>query len=296
MTQTVDRYHVLALTRSTAKLFCGTRASLDWVENVPIPPTIREALGDELTEPELRSASYGGTGQAMFHGHGSRDAETDKDRDRFFRAVATAVEKHCSEPTRLPLVLIALTENQSHYRQLSRDRFLLEQGLEQDPASMTLAEMHQKTWALMLKQIEQQRAEYLEKLGTAMSNRKGSAIVTDIAREAANGRVDLMLLEEGAQLPGRIDFSTGQINEESLSDARIDDAYGDLAQMVTARGGTVRVLPQGALPDPSKVAAIYRHWNSIRLLSGHFSVESSGRFLESSPTALFSVPLSFKAI
>ena len=133
ITQSADRYHVLALTRHSAKLYAGTRDHLQEVEIAEVPATIQEALGSELTEPHLGAASYGGTSQTMFHGHGSKDAEVDKDRDRYFRAVAAAVERCWSNPTSLPLVLVALAEHHHDYQRISNDRFLLPQGVPKGP-------------------------------------------------------------------------------------------------------------------------------------------------------------------
>jgi hypothetical protein len=63
--QSVDRYQVLGLSFQKIRFFDGNRDGLDEValaEGVPRP--ITEVLGDELTEPHLTVASYGGVGGA----------------------------------------------------------------------------------------------------------------------------------------------------------------------------------------------------------------------------------------
>jgi hypothetical protein len=258
-TQSADRYHVLALTRNSAKLYTGTKDRLDEVHVAEVPGTIEEALGEELTEPHLSAASYGGSGQTMFHGHGSKDDEVDKDRDRFFRVISATIEKHWSNPSLLPLVLVALAEHHAHFRRFSQDRFLLEEGVPKDPASMKPDELRASVWEVIRQRFDRQVDEYVSRLGKAQADHKGSAIISDVAREAANGRVELLLLEEDAKVPGTVNWDTGEITENTLSDPRVDDVLDDLAEMVISRGGRVRILHAGSLQTASKVGAIYRY-------------------------------------
>ncbi len=258
-TQSADRYHVLALTRKSADLYAGTKDRIDQVHVSEVPGTIEEALGEELTEPHLSAASYGGSGQTMFHGHGSKDDEVDKDRDRFFRIIAAAIEKYWSNPSQLPLVLVALDEHHAHFRRVSKDRFLLEEGVQKDPASMKPDELRASVWEVMRQRIDSQVDEFVSRFSSAQADHKGSAVVSDIVREAANGRVELFLLEEDAKLPGTVNWDTGEITETALSNPRVDDVLDDLAEMVIARGGRVRILQAGSLQTASKVGAIYRY-------------------------------------
>jgi len=107
--QSVDRYQDLGLSLHKIRLFEGTRAALDEIDLAPgVPRTITEALGDELSEPHLTVASYGGVGGAhepMRHGQGGKKDEVDIDADRFFRVIDRAVLEHYSQPSGLPLML-----------------------------------------------------------------------------------------------------------------------------------------------------------------------------------------------
>ena len=258
ITQSAEQYHVLALTRHSAKLYTGTRDVLDEVENSHVYSTMQEALGDELTEPHLGAASYGGTDQTMFHGHGGRDAEVDKDRDRYFRMVAEAVEKYWSNPTGIPLVLAALGEHHAPYHQVSSDRFLMDQGVHKDPASMSIDDLRTASWEVMQQYFDKRLNDDVERLGDAQANGKGSVVISDIAREANSGRVELLLLEEDALLPGQVDWQTGAITEYDLNRSDVDDVIDDVAELVIARGGTVRIVRSESLKNESKIGAIYR--------------------------------------
>ncbi len=259
ITQSGERFHVLALTGHSARLLTGTRDALDEVENSGIPATLEEVLGDELKESYQGITSSGGGGHSMFHGQGGKEAEVDKDRDRYFRVVADAVEKHWSNPTRLPLVLVALQEHQAPYHHASSNRFLLDQGVQKDPASMSNDAIRTAAWEVMRHHFDRRLTEEVERLGDAQANGKGSDLVTDIAKEANDGRVELLLLEEDAHLPGHVDWQTGRITETDLNQADVDDAIDDIAEMVISRGGSVRILRKGSLKNDSKIGAIYRY-------------------------------------
>jgi len=129
--QSVDRYQVLGLNRREVKLFEGNRDTLDDVELVQgVPRTITEVLGEELTEPHLTVASYGGTGgPAIHHGHGAKKDEVESDTERFFRSVDRAILKHHSRPSGLPLLLAALPEYHSLFHQVSHNPFLMAEGI-----------------------------------------------------------------------------------------------------------------------------------------------------------------------
>ncbi len=52
----------------------------------------------------------------------------DRDRDRFFRAVDRGVMENHSKPTGLPLMLVALKEYHTPFRNLSRNPLSVEHG------------------------------------------------------------------------------------------------------------------------------------------------------------------------
>lgn len=117
---------MLALTLADAKLYEGTRETLDPVDLDGAPTTIAEALGPELTEPYSKvtrgaGGAGGGAGSKapMHQGQGGRKDERPIDRERFFRIVDREILERASKISRLPLVLAALPEHQAHFRALS---------------------------------------------------------------------------------------------------------------------------------------------------------------------------------
>jgi hypothetical protein len=151
--QSADRYQILCLTLHEARLYEGNRDTLDAVELTEVPATLTEALGDELTEPHLTVASYGmgagGGGQAMRHGHGAKANEVDIDRERFFRVIDRAILEHHSRPFGLPLLLDALPEYQMPFRAMSHNPFLMADGIQTHPVSLSEEQLRVAAWQKM---------------------------------------------------------------------------------------------------------------------------------------------------
>src|SRR5690606_38219621 len=104
------------------------RDSLDEVElATDVPRTLKDALGDELTEPHTSVASSGaaGTGGAMHYGQGQKKDEVELDNERFFRAIDRAILEHHSRPSGLPLILAALPEHHAMFHKVSHNPFLI---------------------------------------------------------------------------------------------------------------------------------------------------------------------------
>ena len=262
--QSADRYHVLGLSRQEAKLFEGNRdgmAEIDLHEDVP--RTLTDALGEELTEPHLTVASYGGTGGAqgpVHHGHGGKSAEVDVDAERFFRLVDGGVLEHHSRPSGLPLILAALPEHHHRFRSVSHNPALIEGGIDVHPDAMaSIDELRQRAWQVMEPRYRERLADLVEAFGTARAKELGGDDPRDVAEAIVAGRVATLLIEAGRQVPGRVDPETGGLERGDLEHPELGDVLDDLGMMALRRGGEVVVVPAERMPTETGVAAIYRY-------------------------------------
>jgi hypothetical protein len=261
--QSADRYQILCLTRHAARLYEGNRDALDAVELTDVPATITEALGDELTEPHLTVASYGlgagEGGQAMHHGHGSRADEVDIDRERFFRAIDRAILEHHSRPSGLPLLLAALPEYHTPFRAMSHNPFLMAEGIQMNPESLSEEQLRSEAWQKVAPRYLERLAQLVEAYQVGRSRQLASDDVTDVARAAVAGRVATLLVEADRTLPGRIDAATGAVEPGDLAHPETDDLLDDLAEIVLRRQGQVVVVPAERMPSATGLAATYRY-------------------------------------
>jgi hypothetical protein len=260
--QSADRYQILCLNRQEASLFEGNRDAMDQVDMVNVPATITEALGEELTEPHQTVASYGSGagkgGKEMRHGHGGRKDELDIDMERFFRAIDRAILENHSRPSGLPLMLAALPEYHTHFRNVSHNPQLLEKGLEINPGVLTVEEMREQAWRVMEPYYLRRLAGLIARFEAARARELGSDDLDRAARAAVAGRVETLLLEADRVIPGRIDEAEGRILPGPEADPGVNDTLDDLAEAVLRRKGEVIIVPAERMPSATGLAAIFR--------------------------------------
>jgi hypothetical protein len=260
--QSADRYQVLCLNRSEARLYEGNRDALDPVELTDFPSTITAALGDQLTEPSHMIGSYGESaakgGTAVHHDHGSTRDEIELDMFRFFRSIDRGILEHHSRPSGLPLMLAALPEYHEPFRRVSHNPNLMGDGIMLNPDALALDELRQRAW----ERIEPQYVARLERLkenfNSARTRHAGTGDLSDVAKASVAGKVGTLLVEADRIIPGVVDRSTGAIRPVDAASDHVDDMLDDLCELVLATGGEVVVVPRERMPTDSGLAAIYR--------------------------------------
>ena len=259
--QSADRYQVLGLDRHEVRLFEGNRDALDELElSKGVPRTITEALGEELVEPQQTVASYGrgGAEPATYHGHSAKQDEVDIDAERFFRAVDRAVLEHHSRPSGLPLLLAALPESSSLFRQVSRNPFLLAEGIDIHTGALPIDELRDLAWRAVEPHYLARLGALVDAFGEAISKGLGADELAVVGEAAVAGRVATLLIEAERQVPGRLDAKTGRIDFNELVNPGVDDLLDDLGELVLKMGGQVVVVPAEKMPTLTGLAAIYR--------------------------------------
>jgi hypothetical protein len=264
--QATDRYQILALNRHGAKLYEGNRHALDEVELTNVASTIEEALGEELTEQHLTVASYGagaarasgGGATPSVHGHGNKKDEVDSDRDRFFRSIDRSILEHYSRPSGLPLMLAALPEYHEPFHAVSHNPFLMANGIEKNPDSLSGDQLCKEAWLVIEPHVALQLSKRVEDFQTAQSQHLGASDLTDIAQALIAGRVGVLMVEADRQIHGKLDHVSGAIKFLNPDAADTDDLLDDFAELTLKMGGEVAIVSAETLPSNSGAAAIYR--------------------------------------
>jgi hypothetical protein len=260
--QSSDRFQVLAVNRQSIRLFEGNRDVLDEIEPAEgVPRTITDALGDELTEPHLTVAAYGGKGPSgtMFHGHGSKESEVDSDAERFFRAVDRAIAEHHSRPSGLPLILAALPEHHHTFREVSHNANLLEGAIDVHPDAISNDELRARAWGVLEPAYRARIDALVDEYGAARARGLGQEDLGAVAEAVVAGRVGTLLIEADRLEPGRMDAATGAIEAADLEHPKVDDLLDDLIAAGVRTGARVVVVPPERMPADTGVAAIYRY-------------------------------------
>lgn len=259
--QSADRYQILGLSRQESKLFEGNRDVLDIIEPATgVPQTVTEVVGEETKELHVTARTYGtgANGAATHHGMGSKKDIVGSDTERFFRAVDRAVLEHHSQPSGLPLLLAALPEHHSLFRQVSRNPFLMPDGIDIHPDSLPIDALRECAWRVLEPHYLTRLARLVEAFSEARAKGLGSDDLADTAGAAVAGRVAMLLIEADREIPGHIDAASGQVKFGDLAQPEVDDLLDDLGEWVLRKGGDVVIVPTERMPTQTGIAATYR--------------------------------------
>lgn len=263
--QSTDRYHVLGLSLHEIHLYEGNRHSLVEVDFHADITQLREDLtgDDDTKEKHLTVASYGGTGgegSGMRHGHGGYKEEVDKDTERFFRSVAAEIAEFYSKPTGWPLILAALPEHHSLFRQVNKNPLLLDEGIAINPDTQTNKQLIEKAWEIMKPVYHQKLDDLAGRFMQAQGNDKGSDDYKKIAVAAIEGRVETLIIESDRIIPVRItNLVTGNTQKKDIENPKVDDLLDDMGELVLKMGGQVMVFPVNKMPTETGMAAIFHY-------------------------------------
>lgn len=119
-----------------------------------------------------------------------------------FFARLIAILKHYSRPLGLSLILAALPENQSSFRQISRNPFLIAEGVTIHPDALSLEALRERTWEVLEPEYLKRLAGLVEMFGAARAKELGDDDLAQIAPNASAGRVATLLVEADRVVPG----------------------------------------------------------------------------------------------
>lgn len=259
--QNTENYNLLGLSRENFTLYQCDKNVLEEIalEN-DVPRTMEDVLGDQLSDPYLAHSSYAGTkGTAMYHGHGDIKLEINKDTEKYFRYVDSFVLENCSKKSKLPLILVSVAENISEFKKISKNNYLLEEGINNSFESLSLDEIQNRASTIIQAINMEKIQKFADIYAKAEAEFLGSSDLSQIAKAAYESRVETLLVEEDIIIPGKIDYKNGSIEFGDINSPNYDDIMDDLIELVLSNGGNVFVLTKEMMPNNKGIAAIYRY-------------------------------------
>jgi hypothetical protein len=264
--QSEDAYQILAIDRAEVRLYQGNRYVLDEIVMAPsVPRTIEEALGPEVALQGVQGKGDYGSAQgrsnapagAMFHGHGGKVDEALNDLQRFFRAIDRAVTEAHSKASTLPLILAALPEYHTHFRDVSHNPYLFDQGIEGNPFAMDAEALKERAWRIMEPRYHWRLQQLIDAYHAACARAVATDDLTHALEFATDGRVGTLLIEDDRRIPGFVNGRMPRITAEDETGA--GDILDDLAERVLNTGGQVIVVPKASMPTATGLAAVFRY-------------------------------------
>jgi hypothetical protein len=211
-------------------------------------------------EPERKNRVYAAQapGGTTRHGTNVKEELLESETERFFRAVDRAVLELYSRPSGLPLLLAALPEHHNLFYAVSRNPFLIRKSLDINPDALSLDELRQRAWQLILPHYLDRLSGLIERFGAAKPHDLGGDDLEQVALAAIAGRIEMLLIEAERRIPGTLDNSTGSIRLNAPDDSHVDDLLDDIGEQVLKTGGEVVIVPSERMPTQTGLAAIYR--------------------------------------
>lgn len=258
--QSAHPYTLLGLSSNYFSLYEGNRYGIKELEiDADIPRSMENVLGEEHPEGFLTHGRYGGNdGVATFHGHGGRKDAIDKEIEKFFRYVDHIVLERYSKPMKLPLILVALTEQQSMFRRISNNSYLVSDGIEISYDSIDLSQLADQAWDLMEPIYRKKELESMDRYQNAKANHAGSDRLIDVARAAFEGRIEILFVEAEKSISGKFNTESSKLEFGNSGNPASGDVIDQLIHEVWKDKGEVMVLPRDRMPSGTGLAAIYR--------------------------------------
>jgi hypothetical protein len=251
-----DRYQVLCLEVKRVSLFEGDRYRLVPVELKNVPQNPYEVAGMRLSREVDSATDLFESPRQQSQGPGAPVEESPV--EHFFHAVDKAIWENHSRASRLPLILCCAEQYQRPFHDLSRNQYLLDEGIALNPHRLPPPRIHAEAWKIIAPRYDASVNKLTDEFRAAKAHHQGSDELMQVAEAASTGRVGTLLVQENAHIPGILQPASGMVFSPDPTHPG-DDVLNDLAELVLKQDGRVVVLPPESMPTDTGLAAIYRY-------------------------------------
>jgi len=186
------QYNILELNNREPRFFLSGQSSIDRAFTDELPGDLETALKiDEYQQRQQHSTSPGGSRDAHGHGHGGIKDNKSKDVTKYYRMIDKILWDNQLKNSNLPLIIAGDTSSMAEYKKLSKYDYIHEQSLHGNHEHTSENELHDKSWEIMVEQIENQNSVFRKVLEKAKF-RDGKQILVNgahIRKAAREGRI-----------------------------------------------------------------------------------------------------------
>ena len=200
-----DHVHVLALSRSQARLFEMGRHGGSALElPAGVPTSLEEANWFMDRERQLQDRPKATGGE--FHGHGATSTEK-ADLRRFLRELSDGVKSVVGEA---PVMLAAVKELAAAYRHEARHR-VADEVVTGNPDGLDLHQLHASSSGAIAEMLGNQRTLLVASWNESLGSRMGTKGIIDTVIAAHHGRIDTLLVGDTRPVWGRFDSDESEV-------------------------------------------------------------------------------------
>lgn len=256
-----ENYQILGLSHNNFSLYQGNRYGFSEIEiDSDVPRNLVAVLGKQQTHPSLSEGSFGGVGRtAVYHGQGDKKVEDDKDAEKFFRYVDHYVYENYSKVSKLPLILVSLSEYHTEFKKMSENPYLIEKSIDCSYDSVEPEQLQSKVLELIQSLNLEKTEKIVEAYKKAEAESKGSSDLAQIVKAAYESQIETILIEKNRIIPGEVDRATGKIKSGDIDHPDCGDILDGLAELVLQKRGNVVIISKDKMPSTTGAAAIYRY-------------------------------------
>lgn len=259
--ETDGRFHVLALSQGSVRLFEATRDAIREIDLEDVPDDLRDVVGYDFEQRTLQfhTGTGGGRGvrSAIFHGHGQVQDSRKPEIARFLRAVDDGVLRLLG-PEPAPLVLAGVGYVTAMYRDVSRHPDIVEDTIEGSPDRLDARDLHTQAVAIVEPRFAARLDRVLERYHEAAGTGLTTEEVEKVLEAARSGRVAALIVANGIRRWGRWG-SDGTVEVHETRRPGDRDLLDAAAVAALGTGALVHACPPERVPGHSGVAAILRY-------------------------------------
>lgn len=230
-------YFIVAVSKNHAQLLevNGDRILPRGVEGMPTSmDDAWKGLERESGNLNFHSTGGGGTMAASFHGMGGAKDMEEMEEDGYLHKLAKSLNSVLHAEGR-PVVFAGVTEEYGMFKKFDQSGMLLEDYIRGSAEKMPMEELKEKADPIVKEHLMKKNATLVEEYGNLLGTGRTANDLGAIIEAAENGKVDLLLIEEGA--------------EQQAAEATTH---------TVAHRGRVAVVEKGTLPEGAVIAAVLR--------------------------------------
>lgn len=265
------KFFVLAFSKKSVRLFEGTHYTIAEIELADVPHSLVEAMQVEdasrIRGFHTHTAS-GGTMQsreAIFHGHGVGVTGRKEGLREFLEQIDRGIHKHLHDQE-APLVLAGVDYLLPMYREVTKYRHVLAEGVEGNPQGWSDKELHDRAWAIAEPHFLEARDKLLGLYGQVAGTGRSSNHIDEIVKAAVQGQIQYLLLAPTEERWGTFDPKTLEVSVHEQRQPRDEDLVNLAVVHAMRHKAMVFTVEPGRLPENAPLAAIF--WLPIGERSG----------------------------
>lgn len=258
--QTNGRFHVLAVSQNSCRLFAGDRVSLEELKDDDLPDDLRSTLR-RWSEREINMHSMqakpqtrGGDDTVNYHGH--FEDSTKQELEKYFREVDAAVAQ-ILKTQRTPLVFAGVDYLFPIYQNVNSYPELCETPVEGNFDEASSQELHKAVWPLIDSHLKQ-RTRVVTEYGARAAQGVATDNLGEILSAAQDGLIEMLAVGEGANCYGRVDEESREVHWTNADADDAEDLCERAARYTLQNSGQVLVVNVDELPEDASAIAFLR--------------------------------------